>query len=715
MAALREGGRYGVSCGRVIQDNITVLHVKLTETAFRALESYQGNKNRIPSRPSIQFQGLQGLVKIPKADLPNEVHNFNFYLSNVGKDNPQGSFDCVQQTVSSSGASQLNCLGFIQDKITVCATNDSYQMTRERMTQAEEESRNRSTKVIKPGGPFVGKRVQIRKAPQSIPDAVPERKRSTPINPANTIRKTHVNNSVSQRPYRDRVIHLLALKTYKKPELLARLQRDGVNQKDKNSLAAILQQVANLNPKDNSYTLKDYVFKEIQKDWPGYNEIDKQSLELVLSRKLNSSQNVTSTSHLESPLSSSKDAASASPSQKRLLDSDFIDPLMNKKPRISHLTNRVQPTLNGHLTASNERATAPPPPPPPPPAAAATPAPPTLPSTRLPVSNPPQPVNSNSNSPSTPEGRGTQDLPIDGFSQNGNSIFEDQQEKYTSRTPLEMPAPTAVELACPKSTDEVHSVLHKKSKKKSKKHKEKDQIKKHNMESMEEKEKDLKKEEIVKLKNSSLDSSEGVKETCTDSTDPSSTSELPDYFVKYIAIVSYEQRQSYKDDFNAEYDEYRSLHARMENVTRRFMKLDAQRKLLSPGSKEYQVFQALGGWEKIPPLRRRQGLTLSSTWLHNILQGALRKWLYKRIFKHSHFPSMALSQLCLQTCSSPQQEGDQRIKVVHEEVLKEYRKIKQSSPNYHEEKYRCEYLHNKLAHIKRLIGEFDQRQAESWH
>ncbi|XP_059580991.1 RNA polymerase II elongation factor ELL2 isoform X2 [Alligator mississippiensis] len=508
MAALREGGRYGVSCGGAAQGNITVLHVKLTETAVRALESYQGSKELISSRPSIQFQGLQGLVKIPKADLPNEVHNFNFYLSNVGKDNPQGSFDCVQQTVTSSGASQLNCLGFIQDKITVCATNDSYQMTRERMTQAEEESRNRSTKVIKPGGPFVGKRVQIRKAPQSILDAAPERKRSTPMNPANTIRKTHVNNTVSQRPYRDRVIHLLALKTYKKPELLARLQRDGVNQKDKNSLAAILQQVANLNPKDNSYTLKDYVFKEIQKDWPGYNEIDKQSLELILSRKLNSSQNATSTSHLESPLSSVKDATSASPSQKRLLDSDFIDPLMPKKPRISHLTNRVQPTLNGHLTASNEKPAAAPPPPPPP-AAAATPAPPPLPSTHLHVSNPPQTVNSNSNSPSTPEGRGTQDLPVDSFSQNGSSIYEDQQEKYTSRTPLEMPASTAVQLECPKSTDEKHSLSHKKSKKKSKKHKEKDQIKKHDTVCVEEKEKDLKKEEIAKLKNSSaLDSSE---------------------------------------------------------------------------------------------------------------------------------------------------------------------------------------------------------------
>lgn len=63
------------------------------------------------------------------------------------------------------------------------------------------------------------------------------------MNPANTIRKTHGSSSVSQRPYRDRVIHLLALKAYKKPELLARLQKDGVNQKDKNSLGAILQQV----------------------------------------------------------------------------------------------------------------------------------------------------------------------------------------------------------------------------------------------------------------------------------------------------------------------------------------------------------------------------------------------------------------------------------------------------------------------------------------
>ncbi|XP_040277487.1 RNA polymerase II elongation factor ELL2 [Bufo bufo] len=630
MAALSEEGSYGLSCERGSQDQTTVLHVKLTETAFRALENYQNTKNSIAVRPSIKFQGLQGCIKIPKSDCLNEMHNFNFYLSNVGKDNPQGSFDCIQQTVSSTGVSKLNCLGFIQDKITVCATNDSYQLTRDRMTQAEEETRSRSTKVIKPGGPFVGKRVQIRKPANNILDAAPERKRSTPINPANTIRKTNVSNSIAQRPYRERVIHLLALKPYKKPEILARLHKDGVNQKDKNSLGVILPQVANLNPKDNSYTLKDFVYKEIQRDWPGYSEFDKQLLDKVLSRKLNQSQNATSTSQSESPPLS---ATSTSPSQKRLLDTEFIDPLMNKKPRISHLTNRVQPTLNGHLGLTNDK----PAPPPPPPAAAATPALPPLPPARLPVSNP-QNMNSNSNSPSTPEGRGTQDLPMDSFSQN-SSTYEDQQNKYTSRTTLDKSISTPINLGNSDPKDDKNGTLHKKAKK-SKKHKDKDR-KKLDTEPIEEKPVLLKKEEIVKLEMSPKpDKKKDLKETCTAS-DPSSTTELPDYMIKYTVIVSKEQRQSYKDDFNSEYDEYRSLHARVEGITTKFMQLDAQRKRLSPGSREYQI--------------------------------------------------------------------------VHEEVIKEYRKFKEASPNYYEEKYRCEYLHNKLAHIKRLIGEFDQQLAESWH
>lgn len=41
MAALSVDGRYGLNCGQQSAERVTVLHVKLTETALRAIETYQ--------------------------------------------------------------------------------------------------------------------------------------------------------------------------------------------------------------------------------------------------------------------------------------------------------------------------------------------------------------------------------------------------------------------------------------------------------------------------------------------------------------------------------------------------------------------------------------------------------------------------------------------------------------------------------------------------
>ncbi|MEQ2157451.1 hypothetical protein GOODEAATRI_002034, partial [Goodea atripinnis] len=239
--------------------------------------------------------------------------------------------------VPSKGASHLALLATVQDKVTVCATSDSYQVTRERMTQAAEGTRERGTKVIKPGGQYRGKQVHTRKPALSAPDVVPERKRSTPINPANTIRKCLSNNPVSQRPLRDRIIHLLALKSYKKLEVLGRLQRDGITQKGRNSLGTTLQ-------------------------------------------------------------------------QKRQPDFDFIDPLAPKKARISHLSSRG-PAASSSDRREDESS----------PSSKHSSLPPNVssgPPSHLPVSShPPAPshrqLSPASNSPSTPEGCGTQDLPMD--------------------------------------------------------------------------------------------------------------------------------------------------------------------------------------------------------------------------------------------------------------------------------------------------------------
>ncbi|XP_029006743.1 RNA polymerase II elongation factor ELL2 [Betta splendens] len=658
MAALSEDRSYGLDCGRGSRARVTVLHVKLTETALRAIEGYQ-NQNAPSLRPSIQFKGLQGRIKIPKTNSSSDAfQNFDFYLSNVVKDNPQGSFECIHQYVSSSGASQLALLATVQNKITVCATNDSYQMTRERMTQAVEDTRERGTKVIKPGGQYRGKQVLIRKPALSTTEVAPERKRSTPINPANTIRKCLSNNPVSQRPFRDRILHLLALRSYKKLEVLARLQRDGINQKDRNSLGTTLQQVANLNPKDNTYSLKDFIYRDVQRDWPGYSEDEKSQVDRILARKLGLPA--------ETPPSNSspKESGPTSP-QKRQADFDFIDPLAPKKARISHLSSRA-PAAASSSSSSDRREDESSP--------GFKPSLPSItsgPPTHLPFSSHPPALShqqpspaSNSNSPSTPEGCGTQDLPMDQSSSctdpSPRCFSSDRtlqnHYRHTAPRPPSSPSPlpprTSLTVTSTVITSPtLSSTTNKKFKKKSKKHKDKREkctkrdggspqsVPEQGEESGNSKKKRITEEEKSDVINKSINKVKD-KEKPVQSSEFSSTTETPDYVLKYTPLVSMDQRQSYKDDFNAEYDEYRLLHARVENITRHFTQLDARCRKLAPGTKEYQKVQ--------------------------------------------------------------------------EEVLKEYKKMKHHSPNYHEEKQRCEYLHNKLAHIKRLIADFDQRRAQAW-
>ncbi|NXF72215.1 ELL2 factor, partial [Sclerurus mexicanus] len=146
---------------------------------------------------------------------------------------------------------------------------------------------------------------EYRGSPQANADPIPGKKRATPMNPAKMRR---ISNGVSHRPFRDRVIHLLALKNYKKPELLAHLQRDGIMQKDRDSLGN--SSSANMNLKDNSFSLKEHLFKNIQKDWPGYSDRDRRTLEMILSRKAALSPKATHTSHLTSQGPSDADGPS---------------------------------------------------------------------------------------------------------------------------------------------------------------------------------------------------------------------------------------------------------------------------------------------------------------------------------------------------------------------------------------------------------------------
>ncbi|RZF32073.1 hypothetical protein LSTR_LSTR016623 [Laodelphax striatellus] len=78
------------------------------------------------------------------------------------------------------------------------------------------------------------------------------------------------------RTRRDRLIHMLAVRPYKKPELHAAVQREGLRDKDRNQLTATLSSIAM--QRDNTYYLLRHVWNDVSDDWPFYTAQDRQTL-----------------------------------------------------------------------------------------------------------------------------------------------------------------------------------------------------------------------------------------------------------------------------------------------------------------------------------------------------------------------------------------------------------------------------------------------------
>ncbi|XP_069008690.1 RNA polymerase II elongation factor ELL-like [Embiotoca jacksoni] len=613
MSALKENQCYGLSGGKLSRGgNISVFHVKLTDSAARAIGTFQNGKGW-SSHPTISFSGNQGKITIPCSENKDELRVFTFGVTNVARDNPNGSFDCVKQ-LSTGAAEELSCLGVIQKKMTVNATDDSYDKARQSMTQAEEETRSRGAIVIKHGGRYQGKKVTVRapapalasltkpKPSPSPPSLLGNGKRGVGLSRLKKSACTSGRKSVvdvQERPLRERVSHLLALRPYKRPELILRLQRDGLTAGDKDVLDSVLLEVGQQNSRDNTFVLQDGLYKDLQKDWPGYTSGDQQLLKRILVRRLfQPQQNLLTVP--EAQVSPLRDTPNASPAHrpKHPLPEEYTDPLSNKKPRISHLSGKAagdKSRLRPSEQASQRREAR---------------------ADDGPMNSlDPQKLFDSLSAVCRQEAEVAKRLEPTRAAQDEP---EDRPRPNADRPPSSAIVPDRTR----------HAV---KRAKRKHKHKHRDH------------EKDRRRERKEKRKDhSSEDSNKKVSLDCAepseilfDSNVLQLDNDTADYLSKYTEICSHKRRQSYKQDFNNEYSEYRDLHARIDGVTRQFMDLDAQLKQLHHESHKYKV---------------------------------------------------------------------------RNKILQEYRKIKKSNPNYNQDKVRCEYLHNKLAHIKKLISEYDRQQ-----
>ncbi|XP_068457335.1 RNA polymerase II elongation factor ELL-like [Clinocottus analis] len=635
MSALKENRCYGLSGGgKRNRGHVSVFHVKLTDSAARAIEDGKG----CSSGPTICFNGNKGRISVPCSENRDELRIFHFGVTNVARDNPHGSFDVFQQS-GAGPAEELSCLGVIQKKMTVNATDDSYDKARQSMAAAEEETRSRGAIVIKQGGRFQGKRVTVRAPGPALAGLTKPRHsvRSQSLllrgggggarrgggggglqggaasKPKRGACATNGKSAgdVQERRLRDRLSHLLALRPYTRPELILRLQRDGLTAGDKDMLDAELTQVGQLNSRDNTFVLKDALYKELQRDWPGYTSGDQQLLKRIFVRRLFQPQQQNLLTVPEAQVSPLRDTPNSSPAHRpRLLPpEEYTDPLASKKPRISRLSGkkaardaepRARPAgraargAGGGVGGAGGGVTG----------------------DKADDSLDPRTLFESLSAVCRRDAEAAERL------EPPPAPAAEEEPGVTASDPRPAGDPARPPAALPPPELNRHANKRKKSK-----HKHREQ-EKERPRARKERRKEPSSEEKVSL--FSIEPSELLFDAGALNADAA------DYLTKYVVIVTPDQRLGYKQDFNTEYSEYRDLHAGIDGVTRQFMELDAQ---------------------------------------------------LKRLHRESH-----------------------KYKTVRNQILQEYRKIKKSNPNYNQDKSRCEYLHNKLAHIKKLISEYDRQQ-----
>ncbi|XP_059169758.1 RNA polymerase II elongation factor ELL2-like [Physella acuta] len=406
MATLVDGREYGLASNALSEGNKTVVHFKLTDTALKTLENFYKIKS---GKATIQFQNNTGIIKIPShGNQPERA--FQISMSALPGD-PNGSFDCIQQTSNnlfSLGTMQHKVSVHATDDVydrtrakMTMAEEESKKVCTKEIKPSGRHISKRVKKVLPPGSLKLPLPVQkpstvskptasingtnrhslghtsssssLPLASSTISPNLPALSGSASshgqrqsISPSFGVLASKTSSSSQSRvlmtssatkqtsgagnmPYRDRIIHLLALKPYKKPELILRLQKDGIREKDKNSLGSVLQQVATLN-RDNSYTLSRAGWADVRQDWPFYSEQDK----ILLKKNLQLESRAAPTSPAVSPASSNPE--SPGNSQKRAAEENeeaAANP--NKKKRIAHTDRRqneekpvsvVKPTLN---------------------------------------------------------------------------------------------------------------------------------------------------------------------------------------------------------------------------------------------------------------------------------------------------------------------------------------------------------------------------------
>ncbi|KAM4039752.1 RNA polymerase II elongation factor ELL3 [Anomaloglossus baeobatrachus] len=535
---------------------LSLFHLKLTDSALRCLRDFQkgqGSGASLP-QPVITFQENQGYIKIPSpiSGSDDRVRVFAFYLSREIKDKPQSSFECIRQGTSWNGEKQLSCIGTIQDKITVCATDESYQLTRDRMSQVEKETWSRTAIEIKPGASHRSKCVKLsskNNTDSGTQSCSPSHRPPVFLTPA-AKKCNRVNGE--RRPLQEWLIHLLALKPCRKHDLIQRLEKSNMFPRDHTELLSALDEVGCLSPKDGKYCLREELYSQVQKDWMGYTPEERQHMTSSLGRKhasIPSSQNYQTTAERERThhgLSSTHPSARhRPPDAKRQAEGDITQNKNYKRVKASQLDSHLHRRHTTSLSTSDSSKCR-----------------------HLPCSETANSLGS------IPENHNVVSEQCHKKQKAHQTLHKSRHRETHKRTKLcdESQREKVGQETSPISLHGNRSDWHKSEKR--------------DHESSEEEEEEDDWEEEALMLERCLTSPEEKEEFSV-----SSSEEVPDYFSKYTSITSEDQRKLYEDDFSSDYAEYLELHAKIGKVLERFMRLGSKMKKYQQGTVEHKVVE----------------------------------------------------------------------------------------------------------------------------
>ncbi|XP_034031371.1 RNA polymerase II elongation factor ELL2-like [Thalassophryne amazonica] len=263
MATLRQEHSYGLSGAQINKNttNQSFYQIKLTDSAIWMLETYQNLK---------------------KGSSHNCLQVINFDLEGDDRDH-------------------LESKGHIQGKMTVCATEQSYQTMRESLSQMEKASRKRSA-------------IEIERRPRKFGKVQRKQNLMPGSRSSSSSKRSHVLSPVALWPLRERLIHRLTLRPHKKSDLLLWLEREQADLEDMAELILVLEEVSNWNPAADCYCLKPELLTHVQRDWPGYKSEEKQLIDRLLSRKRPSHSDLSNDPNPKKQMTSSQPVPPQMPS-----------------------------------------------------------------------------------------------------------------------------------------------------------------------------------------------------------------------------------------------------------------------------------------------------------------------------------------------------------------------------------------------------------------